>query len=232
MLLLKSLSLDKMIIEVTKPSGSEKLMRCSEIWRSCQHKPCTGHFPCGKTCGNVESCGPGQRQDSPARLRNRSHFLVLPQISDWIVDTCFAYQPSPGVMCPTCLCSGTAGLGSRLLRPTGYVGLSMMAVLRVAQKCPHECLLLWCRRSLACLCLGCCQYNGDNGISQGHCGNAAISTRETGDYVVLALSVTLFSVTVRLIDSSNAGFRVLSLHYLAKKKAILPQSNSQTSPMK
>lgn len=107
MLLLKSLSLDKMVIEATKPSGSEKVMRCSEIWRSCQHKPGTGHFPCGKTYGNRESCGSGQRQDSPAWLRNRSNFLVLLRISDWIMGTCFAYKPSPRAMCPTCLCSGT-----------------------------------------------------------------------------------------------------------------------------
>lgn len=45
MLLLKSLFLDKMVIEAAKPSGSEKEMRCSEIWRSCKPEPGTGHFP-------------------------------------------------------------------------------------------------------------------------------------------------------------------------------------------
>lgn len=59
----------------------------------------------------------------------------------------------------------------------------------------------------------------------------AINDRETGDYVVLALQTILFSVTARLVDSSSAGFRALSLHCLAKKKAVLPLSGSQASPM-
>lgn len=107
------------------------------------------------------------------------------------------------------------------------MGLSMMAVPGTAQRCLHERLSLRCRRSLTCLCLGCFLCNGDNCISHGLCGNAAINTRETEDYAVLALSVILFSVTARLIDSSNAGFRVLGLHRLAKKKAVLSWSNSQ-----
>lgn len=115
--------------------------------------------------------------------------------------------------------------------PRGHTEL-MMAEPRTAQRCPHKCLSLQCRRSLACLCLGCCLHNGVNGISHRHCGNSAISIRETGDYVVLALSEILFSVTARRIDSSNAGFRGLSLHRLTKKKAILAWSNLQTSPVK
>lgn len=68
--------------------------------------------------------------------------------------------------------------------PRGHRELWMMAEPRTAQRCPHEHLSLQCRSSLACLCLGCCLHNGDNGISHRHCGNSAISTRETGDYVV------------------------------------------------
>lgn len=220
MLLLKSLFLDKMVIEAAKPSGSEKETRCSEIWRSCKHEPGTGHFPWRKTYGNGESCGPGQRRDSPAGVGNRNNFLVLPQTSGRITDTGCAQQPSPQAVCPTCLCSS---------RDYGCMGLSMMAVPGTAQRCLHERLSLRCRRSLTCLCLGCFLCNGDNCISHGLCGNAAINTRETEDYAVLALSVILFSVTARLIDSSNAGFRVLGLHRLAKKKAVLSWSNSQTS---
>lgn len=114
----------------------------------------------------------------------------------------------------------------------GYMGLSTVAVPGMAQRRPHERLSLRCRRSPACLCLGCCLCNGDNGTSHGRCGNAAVGTREAGDYAVLALSVRPFSMTARLIDSSNAGFRVLSFHRLAKKKAILPRSNSQISVAK
>lgn len=214
MLLLKSLSLDKTGVEAAKPSGSEKEMRCSEIWRSCQHEPGTGHFPCRKTYGNGESCGPGQRQDTSAGLRNRNNFLVLPWTSEGVIGTGCAYPPSLRVVCPTCCCS-------RLLHPPGHLGLSMMAVLQMAGRCLHERLSLWGRCNQACLCLGSCLCNRNNGISHRRCGNTAINTRETGDYVVLAPLVILFSVTARLIDSSNAGFRVLSLHRHAKKKAIL-----------
>lgn len=110
------------------------------------------------------------------------------------------------------------GLGQQGPEFLGSMGLCMMAVPRMAQRCSHKCLSLRCGRSPARLCLGCSLRNGDNGISHGRCRNAAINTGETGDYAVLALSVILFSVTARLIDSSNAGFRVLSLHRLAKKK--------------
>lgn len=101
MLLLKSLFLDKMVI--AELSGSEKGMRCSEIWRSCQHAPGTGHFPGGKTYGNGESCSPGQRQDSSAGLRNRHNFLMLPRTGDQIIDTGCAHQPCPRAVCPACL---------------------------------------------------------------------------------------------------------------------------------
>ena len=103
MLLLKSLFFDKMIIEAAKPSGSEKETRCSEIWRSSQHEPGTRHFPCRKTYGNGESCGPGQRHNSPEGVGNRNNFLVLPRTSDRIIDAGCAYQPSPWAVCPTCL---------------------------------------------------------------------------------------------------------------------------------
>lgn len=119
-LLLKSLFLDKMVIEAARLSGSGKEMRCSEIWRSCQHEPGTGHFSCRKTYGNGESCGPGQ--DSPEGVRNRNNFLALPRTSDRIIDTGCAYQPSPRVVCPTSLCSRAGAWAAGSCIPRGIWG--------------------------------------------------------------------------------------------------------------
>lgn len=231
MLLLNSLFLHKMVIEAGKAIWVRKrnwmfwnllvLLARTWHWALSLKKNIWKWTALWSRTQTGQSSRAGEQESFPCAASdqwpNHLHCLCWPALSAGSVQPAFAAEQ---------------GLGQQHPAPRGHTGLWMMAEPGTAQRCPRKHLSLQCRRSLACLCLGCCLHNGDNGISHRRCGNSAINTRETGDYAVLALSGILFSVTARRIDSSNAGFRGLSRHHLAKKKAILAWSNLQTSPVK